>query len=382
MRDQEAVSPAVSSGTADRLWVQLGSPKTLGAILAALAMGWWLTWLIPQMPSSVWGQAALAEQWLSRQQAAMGTWGSLYRLFGLFDICHALWFTLLWAALAASLVVGLADIVVDILGLVPVGRIKQRGALVTAAALLFYVGALFAVAGVYWGDQRGWSMQVSLAPGQSQAIDHGSPYVLRFDRFEELPATSGPGRELRGRLSLMTDDGTVASKVLFSARHPLRYEQLRVRPVWFGRRVDLRVRGAGGVMLPLRVSGGETADEVGLFFGRDSVREVQFAEHWRLGVDVRLDEGPIGLTLWDAGQPTAVRVAEERVSPPAVIRMGDFRVAVGSETYVTLEVRYMPGRWLAWGGLAAAAIGLCGLLLSAAVRTFGVGSGTPATTAD
>jgi len=382
MKDQESTSPTTSSPVADRLWAWLGSPKTLGAILAALGMGWWLTWLIPQMPPPVGEHAVMAEQWLSQQQAAMGTWGDLYRLLGLFDIRHAFWFTFLWAALAASLSVGLADVVVDILGLMPAARGKQRSALVAAVAFLFYVGALLAVVGVYWGDQRGWGTQISLAPGQSEKVAHGLPYVLRFDGFERSPATSGPGRELRSRLSLITDGDTVVTKALFTAHHPLRYGRLRVRPVWFGRRIDLRLRDAGGVMIPLQVAGGEAAGEAALFFGRDSTRDVRFAGHWRLQVNVRLGEEQIGLTLWDTSRAGGVRVAEARVRPPAVVRMADFQVDAGSETYVTLEVQYMPGRRLLWGGLAAAAIGLCGLLLSAAVKTFGVESETPAMTAD
>lgn len=371
---------SLSERLSDWAWTVLGSPKTLAVLLAALGLSWGVLRFVPQLPRHLGQEPRLASQWLAQHQASTGSWGAVLRFFGLFDVRHAFWFTMLWAALAASLSVGLADTVAQTAGWSGSRRpLLRRVRLSAAGRILFCAGALLALAGLYWGDQRGWSAQVSLLPGQSVAVGHGLPWALRFDGFEHPPASVGPGRDLKGRVSLLGAEGTAAADTPLSASHPFRCDNLSVVPVWFGKRVRIRATDSQGTSVPLEASPtGRFSDEAVLYFGEDGAREVRLSADWRLIVTVQLDDDAV---LAQLSGPPAGAVVESMATPPATVFLGDFTFQVERETYATLELRYRPGRKLVWGGLGMAAIGLALLGLLWAVTT-GDGSGSRAARPD
>ncbi len=366
-----------SERVSDRAWAVLGSPKTLAVLLAALGLSWGVTLLVPQLPRHLDPEPRLASDWLAQHQASVGSWGAALHFLGLFDVRHAFWFTLLWAALAASLSIGLADTVAQAAGWSGSCRpALRRGRLSAAGRILVYGGALLALAGLYWGDQRGWARRVSLLPGQSVAVEHGLPWAVRFDGFEQRPASAGPGRDLEGRVSLLGAEAPTTADTPLSASRPFRHDNLSVEPVWFGKWVQIRATDSQRASVPLKASpAGRFSDEAALFFGEDGVREVRLPADGRLIVTVRLDDGEVRLQL--AGSPAGT-VVESAALPPVAVSLGEFTFHVAQETYATLDMRYQPGRKLMGGGLGMAAIGLALLGLLWAVTT---GDGSESRTA-
>ncbi|NOZ06044.1 MAG: hypothetical protein GXP41_06790 [Chloroflexi bacterium] len=354
----------------DSLWATLGSPKTTGYLLAGILLGWGATWLVPQMPASVEQDSRLAAQWVADRLQGGGLAGKLLAYAGIFDIRHAFWFTLLWAGLAAALSIGLADSCMELLWQWRSGHSRSwAGTARRVGRTLFYAGALFALAGLYWGDQHSFSTRVSLLPGQQIAIGHNLPWSLRFDGFDAPPATVGEGRELRGRATLLDFDGTARVSANLSARQPLQFENLTVRPIWFGRRVRLSVRDEQGASIRLRVGKeGPSSDEAILFFGQDEKQEVLLpAKGWRLTLDYHLDSQAVLVEMHrpplGEGDESA-RTDRVAVVSPATFLLAGVTVHIESDTYATLATHYQPGRKLLFRGLGLAVLGLVVLALA------------------
>ncbi len=354
----------------DSLWAALGSPKTIGYLLAGILLGWGTMWLVPQMPASVQRDSHLAAQWVAAQLQGDGLAGQMLAYAGIFDVRHAFWFTLLWAGLAAALSVGLADSCMELLWQWRSGhRHSWTGQSRRMGRVLCFAGALLALSGLYWGDQHSFSTRVSLLPGQRVAIGHNLPWSLRFDGFDVPPATTGPGRDFRGRATLLDFDGTPLVGANFAARQPLRFENLTVRPIWFGRRVRLSVRDEQGASMILRVGKeGPPTDEAVLYFGQDDAQEILLpARGWLLSLDLHLDSPAV---LVEMHRPSLAEGSEaagtDRVAvvPPGTFPLAGVTVHIESETYATLSADYWPGRKLLFRGLGVAGLGLAVLALA------------------
>ncbi len=353
----------------DSLWAALGSPKTVGFLLAGLLLGWGTMWLVPQMPAPVGQDSRLAAQWMAARLQGEGLTSELLAYAGVFDIRHAFWFTLLWAGLAAALSVGLADSCMELLWQWRSGhRRSWAGTSRRMGRILFFAGALFALAGLYWGDQHNFSTRVSLLPGQHIAIGHNLPWSLRFDGFDAPPATVGPGRELRGRATLLGLDGAPLVSADISSRQPLQFENLTVWPIWFGRRVRLSVRDGQGASIVLRVGKeGPPTNNALLYFGQDEAQEILLpAKDWRLTLDMHLDSQAVRVEMHrpPLADDNELANTDRVVVPPTTFSLAGVTIRIESETYATLTTDYRPGRKLLFRGLGLAGLGLAILALA------------------
>lgn len=179
--------------------------------------------LLPQRPD---GDNSAIAAFDAEAQARFGRWLPLVAALGLLDLRHAVWPNLAGALLALWSL----DLLLTTLGPQPSAPSPQPPRL---SAALFALGLLIALTGWGWERSRGWWGELFLTPGAVAPLGPDRRPALAFERFDQPPEPSGPGRALTMTIRL---DGETLQ---ISAGRPHRVGGWTVRPHWYGGVVQL-----------------------------------------------------------------------------------------------------------------------------------------------
>lgn len=287
------------------LWRILAAPQTLMVLAALLALVLVLASFIPQIPA----QAADDPQaWLATQPGPLGRRGSLITTLGLYDLYHGLWFRLLLALSGLVLFIRLVDAAelawraqgrgappgsagfawegsaprVLISSGLPLEEVQERlgsflerqgyrltelGGEPPARWLasrwhgllwlhpLGYAALLVAGAGLILSSYWGWQDEAwRPLQGETRLVGHGTPYTLRFDRFELLQGEQGRLVDYASHVTWLEGTAVVRETVV-RARRPASLEGLALREVGYLPTVQVEAWDGAGNPLALEAGG-------------------------------------------------------------------------------------------------------------------------------
>jgi hypothetical protein len=272
----------------------------------ALALGI----LIPQIPPQAVDDA---QAWLAIQPGLFGQRNGLVRALGLFDVYHALWFRLLlvltgltlfvwlvesaelawkatsslagrgedrWAAdgpvvwasrpsqIRVSPTLSADDVPARIHHFLvqrgyrwaagsdppPTNLVAGRREMFLWAQPILYGSLLVALIGLAITGGWGWQNEDwRPAPGDSQAIGHGSPYAVRLDAFDLLAGEDGRLCDFGSQITWLRDD-TVTGQDMLGVGQPSTHRGIAVRQVGFVPDLEIRGRDDAGRQLALQVA--------------------------------------------------------------------------------------------------------------------------------
>lgn len=217
------------------LWRVFAAPQTLMVLLGLVALALLLGSLIPQIPPQATSDP---QAWLAVQTGFFGQGNRLVRALGLYDVYHAFWFRLLLVLAGLCLSVRMVESVelawrvggrkpwtmavlagwgdhppqfllssslsseevqarlggfatrcgywqAGLSGLPVPGLGVARRRRMLWVQPLGYAGLLLALVGLAIASTWGWQIENwQLAPGESRAVGHDTPYAVRLDAFE------------------------------------------------------------------------------------------------------------------------------------------------------------------------------------------------------
>ncbi len=403
--------PAVHS--VDRLYRFAASDRAMVVVLSLTALALLLSLLLPQAPPETAQQSTA--RWLAETSGRYGGLGEAMRALGLFDLWQSPW---LWALLGLlafilSLRLGLAagdawqrlrrpdpvavaqqalrwplhatvtledsaetaaaELAEDLRseGWRVANAVSGDAAMVVAersvwgliAALLFYLGLLTALAGLWLGQHAGWrEAGVVLAPRQPVRLSQDSGLVL-----SQPPTPVGDAVDA----VLVQRDGQPASERAFSVFDTARAAGVAIRRTGVGQALSVSARNANGGALSLqpvdRLSPPQPS--LTLVFDQPRAEQLFLAPASELVFSVvafpalpeRGFSGPTFLVqAFAAGQQAPI--ANQFIEGSADLTVGDAIYSLTAGRFVTVEVSRNPGLPLIGaGGIVALAAALVAL---------------------
>ena len=394
----------------DTVWRLAISGTIRIVLLALLAFSLVVGSLLPQLPAAIAGDpaAAAANRWLTTSASHYGSWGSLLRTAGVFDIARAAWFRLLLTVLAFHLLLNAAESAQTAYPVLtqrwpllpsssgalqrgktslppPLGaaadilqaRLEARGAQVlrdagseseTAAslyayrarpgvlgALLWSIGALSILLGLFVSQARGWrTAELLLVPGVETPVGHETHLSLRLDRG----ALPGAGAQL-----LILDHQDRVTAQPFGPARPARLGTIFLHHTGDGPALVVEATDSRGrpVTVQSPAGGPSASDRSYLIFDRPQAERHLTIPDLDLALRVVAQGSPtpgepsgemsFAVEGYEVG--TALPVIEALVGGDgATLSVRDGQIVLAAEQYSVLQAAHTPGvPWLLAGGL-------------------------------
>ncbi|MGC9333227.1 MAG: cytochrome c biogenesis protein ResB [Anaerolineae bacterium] len=287
------------------VWHIFAAPQTLLLLMGLMAVALALGSLIPQVAPQAVGESSA---WPLVQSGSRDSGEGLVAILGLADVYHSFWFRLLLIVSGLALFVRAADsaelawrithqrepccyrrpaweaqasrlrlsasldletardriaqllsrhdqpwTTLDTEAVATLTAWRRPGAF--WARPLGYAGLLVAALGLIIIDGWGWQDELwRPKPGESRAVGHSSPYVLRLESFDL--ESDGAGR-LQGYGSRVAwlEDGITVHDARVGVGHPATFGGVTVRTVGFVPVVTLQAWDSQGNLLPLETEG-------------------------------------------------------------------------------------------------------------------------------
>lgn len=298
-------------------WRAFAAPQTLLALMGLVSLALALGILLPQIPVAAVGDP---QAWLAVRGGRLGPAGDLLLVLGFFDIFHSLWFRLLLILVGLSLFVRAIDTtelawystglrpwpatppssagshpperqLATFLGLDEVevqlgtlfARMGVRFAGASSSSLLnlvavrrgwvlwarplAYAALLLALAGLAITSSWGWQGEEwQPVPGESRALAHDTPYVVRLDTFDLEAGDAGRLQDYSSQITWLEGESEVQQDTIDMGRAATR-QGVSVRQVGFVPVVRLRGWDLDGRLLEL-----ETAEDALSLLGEVEIR--------------------------------------------------------------------------------------------------------------
>ncbi len=400
----------------DNLWFFFRSPRLafwLMVVVAALCV---LGTLFPQASSQAAPDSIAYAQWWAGVQERFGSWAGPLAALGLFDVYDALWFRLPLAVLLFNLLICTADRLSATWQSVTQAQVRQkesffaegegrvtfttqlpveqmlnrlREALRVAlyrvrteeessvaylcadrfrwaelGPVVIHLGLVIVAVGAVVSRGYAWREKgVTVAPGQTYQVGHGSDLSLRLDAVQVDRDPDGAPRQVLSHVTLLPGE----QPDVIGVNWPVFHRGVAFYQSGYGPAVRVRAFGEGGRSLELQTSTDETAAEpeaILLFPGEGSERYVAVSAR---GIVVRLTfyESLPEQDVWEpvfvvqgyrgnAVQPFFTTLLQK--SGP--VNVGGVRIELTLDHYAVWQVVRDPGVPIAIVGLALVVAGV------------------------
>ncbi len=378
------------------VWRIVTGNQLLAFVMAALALLLLLAALLPQAPSSTDDLAAYS-RWLALAQQRFGQASNLLQTLGLFSITHTLVLRLLAGLIACALAARLVDCIENAWrGRTPSTppshtpstilnqsldtlttplrqrhwRVKEienyvvidRYPLPEATRIVAIVSALVLLIGLAITNTSGWNdNNIQIGVGEAVALRHALPYALRLDSLQQ---------DGSGQLTMLKASDPVAGGPIAPGRG-LNVVGLAIHLQDIGPAV--RASATISDNRPLNLLAAVTAlpsSELLLHFTSQEPERAFAAPE--AGALVRMDWEPSSQSFHIVinQTPSGEALFEGELPPSGVIQVKNLTLKLALESYARLTITHDPGMWpTAMGGLLSA-LGLLGIWLWPARRTW------------
>jgi hypothetical protein len=344
------------------IWQRCSATGTLLLFLIPTLLALTASHVLPQIPAHLRSDAFGYQESLSEMQVQFKNWTPFLEAIGAFHIEDTLWFRLLLAGLAFTLLISLADQLRDI------HVHRERASWTRAGAAATYLGLLFLVIGLAANARWGWQQDnVHIPPNE--------------------PVSTGPGGKHHIQLVSIRTEPTETLEIEVDGSRPLsirwgaRGRRGGYRYEWVskgGPFVQVQAQGANGESLTLYNYEPRPRPVKTLQFAFDPQAPEHEADRLFIVADTKVVGRLVWLNknavngekprfyLWTFGEDRRAPLADQEfvAAEPAgshdtlVAQIGDVTYVLDVTRYVIVQVAYQPGFWALWtgGGLLVAGV--------------------------
>lgn len=385
---------------AARVWLVLASNQLLIVWLGLLALAGLIFLWLPQIPSSAYLQERGLERWLTATRAELGSPTDLLLALGFLRVERALWFRVILAGIAFSLLLRAIDSLTRLVGSgrrtpephlaqtvtlpgepqVAVDKIKEHlvtdgtklelhaasgrrwvatRPLAPLGPLCISLGGLLLIAGWVWTQVAGWQARDLFLTADTSATVALANITLRLEDFQVRWQDGATPQSAGGRLYLSTDHEEWSGEI--SLGSPRRWQGATYELTGVGPAVHVSGSSPGGRPMLFQVAARRpTAEEITLALpADDNLRSFAVPDQ---GIVVQVEavageQSPrihVRVYLGQAGE----LVNDRMMDAQAFVLIGGSQLALTMIPFAEMIATYTPGRPLGIGGTVLVVAGL------------------------
>jgi hypothetical protein len=383
-----------------RVWLVLASNQLLILCLGLLALAGLISLWFPQIPSSAYLEERGLERWLTGARAELGSPTDLLLVLGFLNVERALWFRVILAGTALSLLLRAIDSLTRLVGSgrwipephlaqtvtlpcetqVALDRIREHlvrdsnklelheasgqrwvatRPLASLGPLCVSLGGLLLISGWIWTQVAGWQARDLFLTADTPATVVIANATLRLEDFEVRWQDGATAQSARGRLYLSKDHEERSGEI--SVGSPWRWKGATYELTSVGPAVHVSGSSPGGGPMLFQVAARRpTVEEITLPLPADDNLRSFAAPEQGIVVQVEAVTGEqnprihVRIYLGQAGE----LVEDRMMDAQAFVLIGGSQLSLTMIPFAEIAVTYTPGRPLAIGGTVLVVTGL------------------------